>query len=212
MRLPRLYPIIDTIACAARGWRVTDLARAYVAGGATLLQIRGKDLSSGALSDLCREVIGEIAGSGVKVIVNDRADVAMMVGADGVHVGQDDLRPKYARTIVGAEGLVGLSTHRLAEIDLARHEPISYIAVGPIFVTSTKTEAHPVVGLDLVRYAAAAQSRPVVAIGGITLETARSTIDAGAASVAVISDLLSSGDPEARVRAFIERLGEAGKV
>lgn len=136
------------------------------------------------------------------VVVNDRADLARMAGAAGVHVGQDDLPVEDVRAVLGGEAIVGISTHDQAQIDAALGSTASYIAVGPIFGTATKDTGYGARGLDLVRYAARGD-KPVVAIGGITLERAPSVFDAGAASVAVISDLLVGGDPEARARRFL---------
>ena len=147
--------------------------------------------------------------AGATVIVNDRADVARLAHADGVHVGQDDLPVGLARTIVGGDATVGLSTHTNEQIESGVAEPVSYLAVGPVFDTSSKVTGYDPVGLDGVRVAverARRRSLPVVAIGGITLETAPEVIEAGAASVAVISDLLVGGDPERRVRTYIQRL------
>ena len=147
--------------------------------------------------------------AGATVIVNDRADVARLANADGVHVGQDDLPVGLARTIVGGDAMVGLSTHTNEQIESGVAEPVSYLAVGPVFDTSSKATGYGPVGLDGVRVAverARRRSLPVVAIGGITLETAPEVIEAGAASVAVISDLLVGGDPERRVRTYIQRL------
>ena len=144
-----------------------------------------------------------------RVVINDRADIARLADADGVHVGQDDLSPAAVRALIGDTAIVGLSTHTTAQVDQAVHEPVSYVAVGPIFGTATKATGYRQVGLEMVREAARrarASGLPLVAIGGITLETAASVLDAGAASVAVISDLLATGDPEERVRAYVERL------
>jgi thiamine-phosphate pyrophosphorylase len=126
-------------------------------------------------------------------------------GADGVHLGQDDLAPSAARPIVGDAAIIGRSTHTETELDAAAKEPVDYVAIGPVFGTATKATGHDAVGLEMVRRATRT-GRPVVAIGGITLDTAASVIAAGAASVAVISDLLATGDPESRVRAYVERL------
>ena len=141
------------------------------------------------------------------IIVNDRADVARMCGAGGVHVGQEDVSPGAARAIVGPAAVVGYSTHSLDQVRAALAEPVSYVAVGPVFGTRTKDTGYGAVGLKLV--AAAAQSDqavPIVAIGGITLDNARSVVDAGAAAVAVISDLLLTGDPCARTAAYLRAL------
>lgn len=147
-----------------------------------------------------------------RVIINDRADIARLTGADGVHVGQEDLPPAAIRVVAGDVSIVGLSTHTLEQVERAVREPVSYVAIGPVFGTVTKATGYEKVGLDLVREAArraAARGLPLVAIGGITLETASSVLDAGATSVAVIGDLLATGDPEARVRAYIERLSRS---
>ena len=144
-----------------------------------------------------------------RVVVNDRADIARLSGADGVHVGQEDLAPAAVRALVGDVSIVGLSTHTTAQIERAVLEPVSYVAIGPVFGTTTKVTGYEKVGLEMVREASRrvnARGLPLVAIGGITLENAISVLEAGAASVAVISDLLATGDPEARVRAFVEHL------
>lgn len=140
--------------------------------------------------------------------MNDRADIARLAAADGVHLGQDDLAPAAARVILGPSATIGLSTHTVSQLDAAATEPVDYIAIGPVFGTATKDTGYDAVGLEMVRRAAT-YGRPVVAIGGITLDTAASVIAAGARSVAVIGDLLTSGDPTARVRAYVERLGSA---
>lgn len=141
---------------------------------------------------------------GALLIVNDRADIAKLAGADGVHLGQDDLNPASARRILGEGGIVGRSTHTEAQLEKAAREPVDYVAIGPVFATSTKATGYDAVGLEMVRRAARC-GRPVVAIGGITLENAPSAIGAGASSVAVIGDLLT-GDPALRARAFVEEL------
>jgi thiamine-phosphate pyrophosphorylase len=147
-----------------------------------------------------------------RLVINDRADIARLSGADGVHVGQGDLPPDAVRALVGKDAVVGLSTHTLDQVDVAVRAPVSYVAIGPVFGTATKQTGYDKIGLEMVREAsrrAAAHGLPLVAIGGITLETAASVLDAGAASVAVIGDLLATGDPEARVRAFVERLSRS---
>jgi len=215
--LPRFYAIVDDDLARAHGWTLPALARACLEGGARLLQIRAKRLGAGELLEVCQEVASAVAAVGAALIVNDRADLARLVAGAGVHLGQDDLPPALARRILGGEAIVGFSTHTTQQVDCALVEPISYVAVGPVFGTRTKEAAYEAVGLDLVRYAARASAEaaratgraplPVVAIGGITLERARSVIDAGATSVAVISDVLAGGDPSDRVAAFVEALG-----
>ena len=143
-----------------------------------------------------------------RLIVNDRADFAVLAGADGVHVGQEDLTPAEVRSITGPAPIVGLSTHTHEQIEAALLEPVSYVAIGPLFPTATKATGYNAVGYELVRHAATrvqTKGLPLVAIGGITLETAPHVIAAGAASVAVITDLIV-GDPEARVRQYVQLL------
>jgi thiamine-phosphate pyrophosphorylase len=172
-----------------------------------------KSATSRAWFDIATDVVVQGRRTAATVIINDRADVALFAGATGVHVGQDDLSPGAIRSVMGDDAVVGLSTHTIEQIDAALALPISYLAVGPVFGTSTKTTGYQPVGLALVREAAARavhRKVPIVAIGGITLENAVSVIDAGADSVAVISDLLSTSDPATRTRAFIERLANVG--
>jgi thiamine-phosphate pyrophosphorylase len=230
MILSPLNAIVDVDVAERAGWAPLDLAAAYVEGGARFLQIRAKSLSGAAFLDLSTRICEMAHGARAIVIVNDRADVARLSGADGIHVGQEDLRPEAVRRIVGAEAIVGLSTHTNAQVDAAIGEPVTYLAVGPVFDTSTKATGYSAVGLERVRYAARqvesrsdtayedpVGARPrrahgVVAIGGMTLETAPLAIEAGATSVAVITDLLATGDPEARVRSYLVRLSQRGNV
>jgi thiamine-phosphate pyrophosphorylase len=143
-------------------------------------------------------------GRGATVIVNDRADIARLSGADGVHLGQDDLDPAAARRLLGDRAMIGRSTHNKVQLESAAAEPVDYVAIGPVFATATKATGYDAVGLEMVRVAAQL-GKPVVAIGGIALGNARSVIDAGASAVAVISDLMV-GDPRARTRAFVKEL------
>ncbi|MBZ5556895.1 MAG: thiamine phosphate synthase [Acidobacteriia bacterium] len=166
-------------------------------------------MSGAELLDVASAIAALARAAGATFIVNDRADIAALAGADGVHVGQDDLSPRHVRRVVGDTAIVGLSTHTLEHVDLALDEPISYFAIGPVFGTATKATGYDPIGLDRVAEAARrgrARGLPLVAIGGITLDRAPAVIEAGAASVAVISDLLDGGEPEARVRAYTERL------
>jgi thiamine-phosphate pyrophosphorylase len=216
-----LYAILDADVAARAGWTLLDLASACLAGGAMVLQVRAKTAAGGWLLDTAAAIVERAHQSGALVLVNDRADIARLAGADGVHVGQDDLTPAAARTVVGNAALVGLSTHTPDHIAAALEQPISYLAIGPVFGTSTKSTGYDAVGLAGVRRARESLEaretvnrtrRPplpvisLVAIGGITLDTATDVLRAGAGSVAVISDLLSTGDPEARVRAYVDRL------
>ena len=169
--------------------------------------MRAKQLSSGALLELCEELVGVGASFGGGIVVNDRADVAKMSAAAGVHVGQDDITPRAARSIVGPDAIVGCSTHTIEQMTAAVSEPVDYIAVGPVFGTRTKETGYDAVGLELVLAAArVARGMPIVGIGGITLDNARSVLEAGASAVAVISDLLTTGDPRARTAAFVRAL------
>ena len=203
----RLHAILDVDVAAAAGWSLSDLAQAFLDGGAPLIQVRAKHLPSEALLQLCDLVVELAQPYGTQVIVNDRADVARLSGAAGVHIGQEDLPPAAARAVMGERGVLGFSTHTIAQVEAAVLEPVDYIAVGPIFGTRTKATGYDAVGLELVAGAARrAQGRPIVAIGGITLDTAPSVIAAGATGVAVISDLLAGGDPLAQVAAYLRRL------
>jgi thiamine-phosphate pyrophosphorylase len=198
-----LYAILDVDRAAERGWRPVDLARAFLDGGARLLQLRAKRLASGPFLELTEQLVALARPFGGRVVVNDRADVARMAGAAGVHVGQEDVDAAAARDIVGEGAIVGLSTHTARQVDAAVQEPISYLAVGPVFGTMTKDTGYAPVGLDLVRYAAKRGGAiPVVGIGGIDLQRAPEVLAAGAAAVAVISDLIAD-DPRARVRAYL---------
>jgi thiamine-phosphate pyrophosphorylase len=193
------------------GWTVSDLTGAYLAGGARFIQLRSKHASSGAFLALCADVVERAHKAGAMVVVNDRADIAALSSADGVHVGQEDLDPASVRRILGGSAIVGISTHTPEQARAASRLAVDYIAVGPVFGTSTKDTGYRSVGTALVGEVAeiiraADSATPIVAIGGITLERAREVIQAGAASVAVISDLLSTGDPEARVKEYLRAL------
>jgi thiamine-phosphate diphosphorylase len=145
----------------------------------------------------------------VSFFVNDRPDVAFLAGATGVHVGQDDLDAEQARQVIGSGKLVGVSTHNLEQFQRAAASSADYIALGPIFSTSCKANPDPVVGLDFLRKVRPLSDKPVVAIGGISLERAASAIEAGADSVAVISGILSAPDPARRARQYIETVESA---
>ena len=208
--VPRLYPILDIELCRRRGLEPLEVLAAFLAGGARFLQIRDKAPSTAERLRFAEAAVSRAHAAGAQVIVNDRADIAFLSGADGVHVGQDDLSVDEARRIVGPDAIVGLSTHDEAQIEAAARTSATYIAVGPIYGTETKDTGYTARGLDLVRRAALrladARSgqgapKPVVAIGGITLERAPEVLAAGASSVAVISDLLRE-DPARMIRLF----------
>ena len=201
-----LYAILDTALAVRHGYAPPDLARRFLDGGARLLQLRAKDAGAGEFLEWADEICAAARGCGAVVIINDRADIALMSGAAGVHVGQDDMPPEAIRRLATRPLQIGLSTHTAAQIAAASREPIDYLAIGPVYGTGTKDTGYAAVGLGMVAEAAGNAARlPVVAIGGITLETAPRVLEAGAASVAIISDLLT-GDPEARAREFVRAL------
>ena len=170
---------------------IVDYARELAAGGATLIQYRNKVGNTREMLSDARE-IRRALGRGVTLIMNDRADICIAAGYEGVHVGQDDLSPEGARTVIGPGRILGVSTHNLEQLQEAEAGPADYIAFGPVFATSSKRNPDPIVGLEGIRVARAATRKPLIAIGGITRANARSVIEAGADSVAVIADLLSS--------------------
>ena len=209
MTLPPLMAIVDADAAARAGWTMVDLAAAYLDGGARLIQIRAKRMSSADLLEVACAVVTRARSAQATVIVNDRADIARLAGADGVHVGQDDLAPADVRTILGADASVGRSTHTPEQVESALREPISYVAIGPVFDTATKATGYEALGLGPVRHVARLTRErgvPLVAIGGVTLDTALDVLRAGAQSVVVVGDLVRTGDPAARVRAYQKHL------
>lgn len=210
MRLPQLfaeaplYAIVDTAACAAIS--VAVATEALLRAGVRVIQYRHKEPFRRAHFDECAALAQQIHAADGLFIVNDRADVADLAGADGVHLGQDDLPPEPARRFLGPKRLIGYSTHTLDQARRAAREPVDYIAVGPVFPTRTKQNPDPVVGLSLVSEVRALTNRPLVAIGGITMENAPSVLAAGADAVAVIRDLVTAPDLEARAHQFLAAL------
>jgi thiamine-phosphate pyrophosphorylase len=200
IRLPRLYAVAD----GAFGDPVR-LARALFDGGARWIQIRHKAASSGTLTEEVDRVL-KLAPQYSQVLVNDRADVARVTRAAGVHLGQDDLSPSHARLVLEEGQILGLSTHNLSQALDADTLSVDYIAVGPVFATSTKENAAPILGLETLREICSQVHKPVVAIGGITLDSAREVLDCGAASVAAIGDLLKHGNVADRTRDWVRRL------
>jgi thiamine-phosphate pyrophosphorylase len=207
--LPRLYVILDA---ALLKIPAKECAKSLVDAGVRLIQYRNKGASGRELFETSRELAEYLNPLGVQFIVNDRADVAALVGARGVHVGQDDLGVEQAREVMGAGKLVGLSTHNVAQFRSALETSVDYIAVGPIFTTGSKESPDPVVGVGLVREARRMTDRPIVAIGGITLERAVEVIEAGADSVAIISDILRAEDIGKRARQYVDLLGQRDSV
>jgi thiamine-phosphate pyrophosphorylase len=202
MQLPRLYAILDA-ACFPDAPAMFAAAEQLTAGGATLLQYRNKQGRTREMLDHARD-LKRLVGSHVKLIMNDRADLALAADFDGLHVGQNDLSPGAARRIIGPNLWLGVSTHNPEQIAEADKTDADYLAIGPVFVTTSKANPDPVVGLDGVRRARELTRKPLVAIGGITRNNARSVIEAGADSVAVISDLIR--EPRKSAEAFFEVL------
>jgi thiamine-phosphate pyrophosphorylase len=207
MIFARLYAIVDAEVLRARGMEVREFCLELRAAGVSLVQWRDKVGSpQEVLADaaVLQEVLG---GSGCRLIMNDRADLGVLAGFGGVHVGQGDLSPEDARRVVGVERWVGVSTHTEEQVRVADASCADYVAVGPVFATGTKLDAEPVIGLEGVRRARALTQKPIVAIGGVTRANAKSVIDAGADSVAVISALFVEGETvEKVVGDFLENL------
>ena len=207
MGCPRIYPILDTQSFAVKACEPETVAGAWLEGGARILQFRHKAQWTRAVFEQAERVAGRCREHNATFIINDRADMALLLGA-GLHVGQDDLAPADARRLMGAEALLGYSTHNPQQLDSAAAEPVDYVAIGPIFATASKQNPDPVVGLDELRRCRARCVRPLVAIGGITRETARSVFAAGADSVAVIGDLIpencTSGDLRRRMEEWLQ--------
>ena len=171
-----------------------------------MIQYRNKRATGRELFETARELAEYLNPLGVQFIVNDRADVAALVGAGGVHVGQDDLGVEQARKVVGDGKLVGMSTHNAVQFRGALETSADYIAVGPVFATGSKENPDPVVGMGFVRETRGMTDRPIVGIGGITLERAADVIEAGADSVAIISDILGADDVGKRAREYVDLL------
>lgn len=188
LSLPRLYPILDA-SCFADSSALASAAEDLVAAGATIIQYRNKLDNAGRMLEQARSLKDRI-GSRAKLIMNDRADLCLAADFDGVHVGQDDLSPESARTIIGADRWLGVSTHNPSQIAEADKTSADYVAIGPVFPTLSKDRPDPVIGLEGVREARALTSKPLVAIGGITRANCLRVIEAGADSVAVISELV----------------------
>ena len=206
LQLPRLCAITDRAATGGRTHG--EIARALLAGGARWIQVREKTMGAGGFLVQARDAVRIAHEHGAIVIVNDRVDVALMAGADGVHVGRDDLPAVEARTLMGERAIVGISTHSVEEGIAAARLPVDYVAIGPVFATSTKQDAERVVGIEAVRRLAEAVKVPVVAIGGITEERAGEAMRAGAAAVAVIGALYDPRRPaDENVSAMLAALG-----
>jgi thiamine-phosphate pyrophosphorylase len=207
--LPRLYVIVD--ADLVRGSAV-EIAGQLMRAGLRLLQYRAKSLPARSILETATQLAGLARTEGATFFVNDRPDLACLAGADGVHVGQDDLEVEQARRVIGADRWVGVSTHNREQFERAAATSADYVAIGPIFRTTSKTNPDPVVGTELIRQLRPLTKKPIVAIGGIALEQAAAVIQAGADSVAVISDILNAPDPAQRARKFLERVDAVNRV
>jgi thiamine-phosphate pyrophosphorylase len=200
--LPTLYPIIDA-ACFPTSLEIIAYAETLAAARCTLLQYRNKSANARMMLEHARELKNRL-GERVKLIMNDRADLCLAADFDGVHVGQDDLSPESVRKIIGPHRWLGVSTHNPEQLTEADRTSADYLAIGPVFSTFSKDKPDPVVGLEGVRRARQLTRKPLVAIGGITRANAASVIEAGADSVAVISDL--SRDPRKSAEEFFRVL------
>jgi len=204
--MPRLYVILD--AGLVRGG-TEEIAGQLIAAGVRLLQYRAKDVPARNVLETASALAQITRKDGAIFFVNDRPDVAYLAGAQGVHVGQDDLGVEQARLLIGEGRWVGVSTHNLEQFQTAAATSADYIAIGPVFSTTSKANPDPVVGTEMVRRVRALTQKPIVAIGGIRLERAAEVIEAGADSVAVISDILCASDPARRAKEFVQRLQAA---
>ncbi len=187
-RLPAFYPILDTAMLASRGMRASAAAETILEAGARILQFRHKEFFSRAVFEEAERVCALCRAADALFVMNDRADFALLLGA-ALHLGQEDLDPTDARKILPPPAVVGFSTHNREQLRAAESEPVDYLAIGPLFGTGSKQNPDPVVGVAELRALRAVTKKPLVAIGGITRETARSLLEAGADSLAVIADL-----------------------
>ena len=203
---PTLYLVTDTEACGTRG--VTETVRAAVAGGASAVQLRDHRATTRELVDAACGLRDILAGSGVCFVVNDRLDVALAVGADGVHLGQSDLPADLARAVAGPDFIIGWSVTSIAEANAAARFPagtVDYLGVGPIFATPTKTDAAPPMGIEALREVCALSPVPCVAIGGITAERVADLTAAGAVGIAVVAAICAAEDPRGAAAELRER-------
>ena len=205
LTLPRLYAILDVEQIAAGS--MEQVCASLLDAGLRLFQYRHKRGSSREIFEGVRPLISTIRGSGGLLIVNDRADVAFVAGADGVHLGQDDLPVGLARRVLRPRQWLGCSTHNLDQLRIADASPADYLAFGPIFPTSSKEAPDPTVGVAGLAEARRATSKPLVAIGGVTVSNARQVMQQGADFVAVISGLLTAPDAAARAREYLSAIG-----
>jgi thiamine-phosphate pyrophosphorylase len=211
-RLPALYPIVNVAGDdAAECERAFALATELAEAGCSVLQLRAKTLGAGAMTSLARRMIEALRDSGTLLLVNDRADVALASGAAGVHVGDEDLPVEAVRRVVGADAIVGFSTHSVEEAARASSCGADYLGFGPVFDSPTKAGVRDARGLELLARACASTTLPVVAIGGVAIETAADCWRAGAASVAVISEIERSTDRCGLVAKYLAAARQTGR-
>jgi thiamine-phosphate pyrophosphorylase len=208
LALPPLYVILDAALLPSDP---IEFTKKLLDAGARLFQYRNKTSSSRELLHASQALCLTVRQRGGTFLVNDRADIAHLAGANGVHLGQGDLGVSAARKVVGKDCLIGLSTHNLQQFNAAIESCVDYIAIGPIFPTSGKQNPDPVVGIDFIRTVRKLTTKPIVAIGGITLERTRQVLDAGADSVAVISDILKARKPADRARQYLQTIPAAAQ-
>jgi thiamine-phosphate pyrophosphorylase len=207
--VPRLYPILDADSLARAGVPLVTAARALYDAGLRWVQYRDKQGSDAAVAESMRELRVIFPEGEAVLLLNDRVHLCGQTGADGVHIGQEDMAPAEARRMLGPKRLLGVSTHNIAQLHAAlATSAADYLAIGPVFATGSKKNPDPVVGLEGVRAARALTRLPLVAIGGVTAENGREVIEAGADAVAVISALLTEGthDMTKTVRDFLALL------
>ena len=201
--LPPLYMILDAALLTTSE---LEAARKLADAGVRLIQYRNKRGSSRELLQASSALAAELVPRGALFFVNDRPDVALLSGANGVHIGQSDLPVAETRAVLGQGKLLGVSTHNLEQFRAAAETDADYIALGPVFATDSKANPDPVVGTVMIREARKLTKKPIVGIGGISLERAKEVMEAGADSVAVISDVLRASDPAKRARQFLDLL------
>ena len=204
--MPMLYVILDAGLMTGS---TEKKAKQLIEAGVRMLQYRSKSGSARETLEISRKLAAIATRSGATFFVNDRPDIAYLAGASGVHVGQTDLSVEDARAVIGKDKWIGVSTHNETQFRAAIKTSADYVAVGPVFATSSKESPDPVIGTDFIRRARGLTTKPIVAIGGITLERAAEAIEAGADSVAVISGIVKAGHPGARARQFLEALKAA---
>lgn len=197
----RVYLVTDRTLCLGRP--LDDVVAEAVRGGSGVVQLREKNASSREFLELARALVSRIQPLGIPLIINDRADIALAAGAAGLHVGQSDLPPEEARRLMGPDAIIGLSVETREELLAAASLDIDYVGISPVFATPTKTDTHEPWGLDGLRWAREHSDLTLVAIGGIHAHNARSVIDAGAHSLAVVSEICSADDPAEAARGLL---------